>query len=189
MGNHAAFEPERRVGGIIRRRLVLPAALVPALRDVDAAEAAHAFDIAEQVVEYVAPVADHIQDDATAVLTPIIPRRPLRLLPVSLEYPVTEFAAHRGDAAEETRVAQERQLSQARQKQLVLNGAMLDALGGGELEHRDRLLEVGRNRLLAIDVFAGVDRLAQQRGSRLRGRRVEENAVVPVSQSLVQVGG
>jgi hypothetical protein len=53
----------------------------------------------------------------------------------------------------------------------------------------DRLPEIGRDRLLAIDVLAGVDRLGQQRWTRLRGRGIEENAVVRLEQRLVEVDG
>jgi hypothetical protein len=86
-------------------------------------------------------------------------------------------------------VAQERELFQARQEQLVLHGAVLDALRIGQLEHRHRFFEVCRDRLLAIDMLAGVDRLGQQRWPRLRGRGVEEDDVVLFRQRLVEVGG
>ena len=151
--------------------------------------AAHALDLAEQIVEHVAPVADHVQNNAAAVLAAVIPRRPLRLLPAALEHPIAELAAHREHAAEEAGVAQERQLLQARQEQLVLHRAVLDALCIGEPQHRHRFFEVGRDRLLAIDMLAGVDRLGQQRRPRLRGRGVEEDGVVLVGQRLVEIGG
>ena len=73
MRDHAALELEGGVGRIVRGRLVFLALLVPALGDVGGAEAGHAFDLAEQIVEHIAPVADHIEDDAAAVLAAIIP--------------------------------------------------------------------------------------------------------------------
>ena len=45
------------------------------------------------------------------------------------------------------------------------------------------------DRLLAIDVLAGRDRLAQQLGAQLRGGGVEEQRVVLVLQRGVEVGG
>ena len=119
----------------------------------------------------------------------IIPRRPLRLLPVALEHPVAEFAAHREHAAEEAGIAQERQLLQAGQEQLVLHRAVLDAFFVGELQDLDSFLEIGRDRLLAIDVLAGIDRLGQQRWTRLRGRGIEEDGVLGVGQRLVEIDG
>ena len=56
----------------------------------------------------------------------VVPRRPLRRLPVALEHPVAELAAHREDAAEEAGVDQHLELEQARQEQLVLHHAVLD---------------------------------------------------------------
>jgi hypothetical protein len=66
---------------------------------------------------------------------------------------------------------------------------VLDALGAGKLEHRDRLIEIGRDRLFAIDVLAGIDCVGQQHGARLRGRGIEENGVARLKQCLVEIGG
>src|SRR5258707_3227462 len=187
--DHAALEAEGRVGGIVRRRVVLLALLVPALRNIGGAETAHTLDFAKQIVEHVAPVAHHVENDAAAVLAAIIPRRPLRLLPIALEHPVAEFAAHREHSAEKSGIAQECQLLQARQEQLVLHSAVLDALGVGQPDHRHRLFEIGRDRLFAIDVLAGIDRFRQQPRPRLRGRGIEENAVAFLAQRLVEIGG
>jgi len=73
MRDHPTLEPEGRVGGIIRSRGVLLASLVPALGNIRGAEATHAFNLAKEIVEHVAPVADHIENDAAAVLGAIIP--------------------------------------------------------------------------------------------------------------------
>ena len=153
------------------------------------AEARHALDIAEQVVEHVAPVADHVEDDAAALGLLVVPRRPLRRLPVALEHPVAELAAHAEDAAEEAGVDQHLELEQARQEQLVLHHAVLDL---GLLRHADqieRVLQRVRHRLLAIDVLAGLHRLLQQLGAKLRGGGVEEQRVLLVLQRLVEIGG
>ncbi len=78
MRDHAAVEFEGRVSRVIRSGRIFLAALVPALRDVLCAAAGHGFDFAEQIVEHVAPVTDHVEDHAAAVLGTIIPGRPLR---------------------------------------------------------------------------------------------------------------
>ena len=157
--DHAALELEGRIGGVVDVVGVGLAVLVPALRDMRRAEAGDALDIAEQVVEHVAPVAHHVEDDAAALRLLVVPRRPLRRLPVALEHPVAELAAHREDAAEEAGVDQHLELEQARQEQLVLHHAVLDAgllRGADEIE---RVLQRLRHRLLAIDVLAGLHRL------------------------------
>ncbi len=129
MGDDAALELEGRVGGIVGVGRVGLAALVDALRNVRGAEAAHRLHLAEQIVEHVAPVAQHIEDDAAAFGLLVVPARPLRrLAPVALEHPVAELAAHREHAAEEAGVAQHLDLAQAGQEQLVLHHAVLDAL-------------------------------------------------------------
>ena len=84
LGNDAVRELEGRVGGVLGGGDVRLAVFVPPLRDVRRAEAQHALHRAEQVVEHVAPVAQHVDDDAAAVLLAVVPRRPLRGLPVAL---------------------------------------------------------------------------------------------------------
>jgi hypothetical protein len=44
---------------------------------VGGAEATDALDVAEQVVDDVAPVAEHVDDDAAAVLLAVVPARAL----------------------------------------------------------------------------------------------------------------
>ena len=53
----------------------------------------------------------------------------------------------------------------------------------------ERVLQRVRHRLLAIDVLAGLHRLLQQLGAKLRGRGVEEQRVLLVLERLVEVGG
>ena len=125
MGDDAALQFESGVGGVLDIGVVALARLVPAFGDVDGAVAAHCPDRRDGVVEHIAPVAQHIEDDAAALGLPVVPRRPLGFLPVALEHPVAELAAHRKDAAEESRIAQHAQLEQARQAQLVVDHAAL----------------------------------------------------------------
>ena len=153
------------------------------------AEARHRLDRAEQVVEHVAPVRQHIEDDAAAFLLAVVPARALRrLAPVALEHPVAELAAHREDAAEEAGVVQHFDLAQAGQVELVLHHAALDALVLRRLRHRDRFGERLRHRLLAIDMLAGGDRLAQQADAHLGRAGIKENGVVLVGQRGIEVG-
>src|SRR5690606_25653906 len=128
------------------------------------------------------------EDDAAAIGLAVVPGGALRRLPVALEHPVSELAAHREDAPEETAVAQHLELQEARQEQLVLHHAVLDAGRLRLLRQRHGAVEVVGDGLLAIDVLAGVDRLAQQAGAHLRGAGVEEDGVLGVGERRVEVG-
>src|SRR5579872_5408471 len=187
--DHAALEAERRVSRIVGGRLVFLVLLVPALGNVSVADADHAFDLTKEIVEHVAPVADHVENDAPAVFRAVIPRWPLRFLPVALEHPVTELAAHRQHAAEESGLAQESELLQTRQEQLVLDHAVLEALAVAKLHDRNRFFEIGRGRLFAIDMLAGVERSRQQARAGLRGRGVKEHGVFLVGKRRIEIGG
>ena len=134
-------------------------------------------------------MANHVENDAAAVFGAIIPRRPLRFLPISFEDPIAELAAHREHAAEESGIAQEGEFLQARQEQLVLHHAVLEPLAVAEFHDRNRLFEVGCGRLFAIDVLAGVKRSGQQPRPRLRSGGIEEHRVFLVGQGCVEVGG
>src|SRR4029077_18049035 len=93
----AVRELERRVRGVVSGGGVRLAGLVPALRNMRGADAHHALHRAEEVVEHVTPMAQHVDDDAAVVLLAVVPRRPLRGLPVAFEDPVAEFAANGED--------------------------------------------------------------------------------------------
>src|SRR3954466_6062774 len=125
MGDHAALELEGRIGRIVDIRLVGPAVLSDAFGDMRGAQAAHRLDLAEQVVEHVAPVAEHIEDDAAALGRLVVPARALGLLPVALEHPVAELAADGEEAADEAALDAELELLQAGEEELVLDDAVL----------------------------------------------------------------
>ncbi len=128
MGDDAALQLEGRIGRVVGGGRVLLALLVPARRDVGGAQARQALDFAEQVVEHVTPMADHIEDHAAAVFSAVVPRRALGFLPIAFEHPVAELAAYREHLAEEAGVTQHRKLLQTGQEQLVLHGAVLEPL-------------------------------------------------------------
>src|SRR5690606_5075400 len=114
-------------GCIVGGGLVAIALLVDPLGDVGRAQAQDRLDFAEQVLDYVMPVWEHVDDDAAAVFLPVVPRRPLRRLPVAFEHPVAEVDAHRKDPSEETAFDETAQLHKARQPQLILDYAVLDS--------------------------------------------------------------
>src|SRR6185295_2043138 len=106
VSKHAAGELEAGVGRIVGGGLVLPPVLVPAIWNMSRAHAAHGPHLAEEVVENVAPVAQHVEDDAAAVSLAVVPGGTLRRNPVAFEDPVAEFTANGNDLAEEAVVAQ-----------------------------------------------------------------------------------
>ena len=90
---------------------VVRSLFIDALGDVGGTEALHCAHAAESVVEDVAPMAEHVADDAATILPAVVPRGALRGLPVPFENPVTEFAAYRKDTAEEAAVDQALELA------------------------------------------------------------------------------
>src|SRR5438132_1333116 len=77
VGDDATLELEGGIGRIVGRSLVALAVLVDALGDMVRPEAGDGAHVAEGVVEHVAPVAEHVEDHAAAVLGAIVPRRAL----------------------------------------------------------------------------------------------------------------
>ena len=163
--------------------------LVPALGDASSAEAAHRFHIAEEMVEYVAPVAEHVHDDAAAILLAVVPARPLRRLPIAFEDPITELAAHRKDAAEETRVDEPLELAQARQIELVLHYAVFYAGGFGKLRQaKSTEARSAVDRLFAVDVFASGDGGFHGCCAQIGELRVEVKRVGRIGERFLQIG-
>src|SRR5690606_24900154 len=99
--DHAVLQLERSVRRVVGRAGVGLALLVPALRDVRGAEAAEALDFAEEVLDHVLPVAEHVHDDAAVVFLAVVPRRALQLLVLAREHPVAELAANRENLPED----------------------------------------------------------------------------------------
>src|SRR5882672_10683448 len=118
MRDDSASEPESRVRGIVGGCAVFPAVFIPAGRDVPRTETGNALDFPEQVVEHVAPVAQHVEDDSSAVLLAVVPGGPLRGLLIALEHPVAELAPDREYFPEESGVTQRLDLQEPRQPQL-----------------------------------------------------------------------
>src|SRR5215831_199555 len=122
--SHSTFELEGGIGGVVDVGLVSLAVLVPALGNMGRAQTGHALHLTKEIVEHVAPVAEHVEDDAAALVLLVVPRGALRRLPVTLEHPIAELAAHGEEAPEEAGIDQRLELAQARQEQLVLYHAM-----------------------------------------------------------------
>src|SRR5687767_2329706 len=102
MCDDAALEFEGRVRRVIGSGIVGATLLIPAARNVRRAKAGHRLHLTENIVENVPPVAQHIDDDAAAVLFPIVPGRALARDGVALKDPVAKLAAYGKNVAEES---------------------------------------------------------------------------------------
>ena len=185
----AAFEFEGAVGGVVGGALVAACPARPRARGWRGAEAADGAHAAEEVVEHVAPVAEHVDDDAAVVLLAVVPGGALRGLPVAFEDPVAELAAHGEDAAEEAAVDQALELAQAGQKELVLHDAVLHACGGGVSGKAQGGGKRVGERLFAVDVLAGGDGSFDAGSAQAGELRVEVDGVVRIGERGVEVGG
>ena len=145
--------------------------------------------IDERVDEQGHPYRATADDAAYAVFDPVIPARALRRLPVALEDPVAELAAHAEDASEEAGVDQPLQLLQPGQVQLVVHDAGLHAGVLGEARQLEGLFQRLCGGLLGVDGLAGGDGLLEVRDPQVRHQRVEVDLVVGVRERLVDVGG
>ena len=96
VADHAVDQLEGRIRRVVGRALVGLARLVPALREMRRTEAGQRFHFAEQILDHVLPVAEHIDDDAAVLLLAVIPRRALQFLAnVIGEHQFQSFTAHR----------------------------------------------------------------------------------------------
>src|ERR1017187_5436838 len=105
MRDDAALQLESRIGGIVGGRLVGVAVFIPTSRNMGRAHARYRLHRAEDVIQDIAPVAQHVDDDAAAVFLAIVPRRPLAGDGIAFEHPVAELATDGLDVAEKAELA------------------------------------------------------------------------------------
>ena len=183
----AVLEFEDAVRGVFRGRDVVLAVLVPPVADVHRCLRIHGGDPAEQVLHYVVPVREHVDDDAAAIFRAVIPAGTLGRLPIAFEDPVSEFAAHREDAPEEAGIDQPPQLLQPRQIELVVHDSCLDAGFRREAREIQRFVHRLRGGLLRVDRLTGRDRLAEGPDARLRHEEVGVDLPPRVGERRVEV--
>lgn len=185
----AVLELEGSVRRVVGRALVRFALLIDTLLDVGRARASQRVNVAEQVLDHVLPVAQHVADDAAVVFLAVVPAGTLRNHgALAVEDPVAKLAADRQDLAEEAAVDQSAELDQAGQPELVLHDAVLDAGVDGRLVQIVRLLRRHGRGLLAVDVLALGDGLLDGVGATAGGLGVEVDGVVGIVEARVQVG-
>jgi hypothetical protein len=151
------------------------------------AEATYGFDCPEEIIEHVAPVAEHIDDDSPVVLLAVIPRRALRQHSVAFENPVAEFATDAEQLAEEALVDERFQFHQAGQPEFVLHNAVFHAGFLRALVELVSLLGARCGRFFAIDVFSGSDCLAYRVEAAPSGLGVEVDGVGRITQCCVEI--
>src|SRR5689334_12522071 len=153
------------------------------------AQAGDGLDRSEEIVEDVAPVAEHVEDDSAAVLFAVVPGGALDGDVVTFENPIPECAADGENPAEEPQIAEGLQLEQAGQPQLVLDDAVFDAGALGDVVEIEGGFQGVGDGLFAVNVFAGGDGLAYGNGAAIGGLGVEVDRVFGVGEGVFEVGG
>ena len=141
------------------------------------------------MLDHVAPVRIHVEDQPAAIGAPVVPARPLAWRLDTVEHPPAELELEGDDASEEAGGCEMRELAQSREVELVLDGCGLHAPRLGGTQQRQPLGNRGSHGLFRVDVLARRDRPADHRGPLLRCGRVEENGEVAIAKRRVEVGG
>ena len=100
LGNYSAVQFKNRVGSIVCRCGIAGAIFIRPPGNMGAAQGAYRAHRSEKIVEDIAPVTKHVDNDTASIFFPIIPGGALRRLPVSLKNPITKLSANRKDPAE-----------------------------------------------------------------------------------------
>ena len=142
------------------------------------------------MVEYVAPVAEHVDDDAAVFFFLVIPGRTLRRNGVTFEYPVTKLTPHRENISKEAILDQALHFHQARQKKLVLHHAVFHTTFLADAVQFQRRFGGGGGGFFAVDVLTGGGRLSSpRRPVVLVVWASKVNGVLRIVHHFVQVGG
>src|ERR1700680_4111659 len=121
MRDDPALQFESRISRVVCCSIIRSTSFIPAPRNMRRTQAGDRFHRAEDVIENVAPVAEHVHDQSAAVCFAVIPRRPLSWNGVAFEDPITKFAADGKYPAEESEVTECLQLQQSGQPKLILH--------------------------------------------------------------------
>src|SRR5215211_9371461 len=101
LSDHVIFQLEDRVGSVIGGGGVLAALFVPSLWDMGDGLGGYRLHLAEQILEHIVPVGEHVEDHAPAILGPVVPAGTLTGQEITLEDPVPELPTNGENASEE----------------------------------------------------------------------------------------
>ena len=141
----------------------------------------------QDALDDVAPMRVHVQDQPAATGLLIVPAWPLRLGLDAIEDPPAKFNVEPDDAAEETAIHKLVEFSESRQKQLVLDRTVLQALGLDSAQQAQSVLHRGGNWFFCIDMLAGSNCPLQQVRPQVGDRRIEEDRIAGVFQRGIQI--
>src|SRR5262249_44426883 len=145
--------------------------------------ARNCFNLAQQTVEDIAPMGEHIEDNAAACDLAVVPARPLRRIKLAVKHPPAEIQPDRKNPAKELGIIKLPELTQSRQKHFVLHHAVLEAGARGPPCQSQRLGEGLGNRLFEVDVLAGIERGTGTLWSPTGGTGIEINRDIGVGKA------
>ena len=188
VGYNTAFEFEGGICGVIGRAAIGFALLVDALGDVRRAVATQSLGFAEEVLEDILPVAEHVHDDAAVVLLPVVPTWTLRRDGVALKDPVAELPANTKNFPEKSILDESIEFHEAREPEFVLDDAVFHTGFLAEFVKLQGGLGIHRDGLFTVDVLSGGDGLAHAIGAAAGRLGIEIDRVFGIRELGVEVG-
>ena len=188
VGYNAALEFECGIRGVIGRAAIGFTLLVDALSDVRRAIATQGLGFAEEVLEDILPVAEHVHDDAAVVLLAVVPAWTLRRDGVALEDPVAELPADTEDFSEKSILDEPLEFHEAREPELVLDDAVFHTGFLAEFVKLEGGLGIHRDGLFTVDVLSGGDGLAHAIGAAAGGLGIEIDRVFGIRELGIKIG-
>jgi hypothetical protein len=170
---HAPHELKARKGRVLDIDIVPLAILVSAFGERRRVTARDGFDLAQQPIEDVAPMGEHIEDEPAAGCFAIIPARPLRRVRRAVEHPPAEVEPDRQNSPEEISIVKLAQLRKPGQEQFVLHDAVFHTGALGATREIQCILEGFRDRFFEIHVFPRRERRTRTCRPTPGGVRVE----------------
>ena len=150
-------------------------------------EAGNALYLTKEVVDDVAPVAQHIDDHTTAIFLAVVPRWALCRDCVALEDPVAELTANGEDVAEEIVFNEALELNHTGEPELVLNDTVFHASVAADLVELVSVFGFDRSRLFAVDVLASSSCCLNRVEAAECGLRVEIDRVGRISHHAIEI--
>ena len=103
----------------------------------------------------------HVENNATTVLFAVVPTGSLNRLQVAFKHPVAKLNAHTEHLAKKASFSEHVEFAQARQEQLVLHSAVLDARLFCKTRNFYGFVQIGGNGFFAIHMLASLNGFGQ----------------------------